>query len=193
MAGTTIAFMICSTIYSLVELYIRSSCWNSMMFCHFTKCNDMIKIVYKYEIHDDVAGYKVSEHNEFYLKADQQDECISCDLVDNDLINDFDKNEENIVYSDENFDTSFQTDDEIIVSPFVASCLESKKFKPSFKKCFYFIEMDGAKKIGARKPKKISHSKKDPRFDWYGKDITIRPCPDKYKNPWWTRVEPAKY
>ncbi|CAG8639794.1 5040_t:CDS:2 [Funneliformis caledonium] len=169
MAGTTIAFMICSTIYSLVELYIRSSsCWNSTMFCNFSKCNDMIRIVYKYEIHDDVAGYKVSEHNEFYFKDDQQgDECVSCDLFDNDLINDVDKSEENLVYNDENFDTSCQADDEIIVSPFVVSCLESKKFKPSFKKCFYFIEMDGVKKIGAKMSKKNSHSKKIPRWKRY--------------------------
>jgi hypothetical protein len=26
-----------------------------------------------------------------------------------------------------------------------------------------------------------------------GKDIKIRPCPDEYKKPWWTRVDPAKY
>ncbi|RIA96125.1 hypothetical protein C1645_815809 [Glomus cerebriforme] len=220
MAGTTIAFMICSIIYSLIKLFTRKSCWSSELFCRFTKCeSDKIKVVYKYKIHNEITGYEVSEHNEFYLQAavastDQQgDECITTKIPsvfcedDNELVCNYDGSEEELISDDDNSCSAedLQTEEEIDISPFVVNCpadFEANKFKPSVKKYFYFVEVDDLKinnnyeihtdkKI--KKPKKLPSSKKSPLFDWYGKDIKIRPCPEQYKKPWWTRVDPSKY
>ncbi|CAB4386601.1 uncharacterized protein OCT59_015323 [Rhizophagus irregularis] len=221
MAGTTVAFMICSLIYSLIKIFTRKS-WSSLMFCRFTKCdNDKIKVVYKYRIIDEVAGYEVSEHNEFCLQAataaiDQQgDECITTNNVD--VFNDNCKNDSEFIYgseeelvSDDSNSCSIeevQTEEEIDVPPIVVNCpadFETKKFKPVTKEYFYFVEVDNLKnlnnydnRIGVRKSKKNPSSKKSPKSpqfnDWYGKDIKIRPCPKEYKKPWWTRVDPSKY
>jgi len=218
MAGTTVAFMICSIIYSIIKLFTRKS-WSSVMFCRFTKCeNDKIKVVYKYRINDEVGGYEVSEHNEFYLQAadaaidQQENECITTnnDNVfsedENEFICRYNGSEEELVSDDSSNSCSVedvQTEEEIDMSPFVINCLsdfETKKFKPPVKKYFYFVEVDDLKninnydiRIGVKKSKKIPSSKKSPLFDWYGKDIKIRPCPEEYKRPWWTRVDPSKY
>ncbi|GBB89357.1 hypothetical protein RclHR1_01600029 [Rhizophagus clarus] len=169
------------------------------MFCRFTKCeNDKIKVVYKYRIIDEVAGYEVSEHNEFCFQAsaaatDQQgDECIptnNSNVFDDNCKNDCELiygSEEELVSDDSNSCSveEVHTEEEIDISPFVVNCpadFETKKFKPVTKEYFYFVEVNDLKtinnydnRIGIRKSKKIP-KKSPPLNDWYGKDIKIRP------------------